>query len=248
MSYILDALKKAESERKLGSIPNVHAPAPIEAAETDGPAWRNWLPWSLAAAALAILLLGLAWLQPWRQATPLAPAPTPAPFEIVTTPALPAPVEAPAPVAPPPAQAKSEPLQAKPEPIAPRPISPSPPQRPAKPTPTAPAPKAVAKTETPPAQATTASVPVKEATPIATPSEDNSIGTVRDLPQNIQAELPAIVVNGYIYAKTPSDRSVLMNQKLLHEGDQVAPGLVLEKMLPKGAILSYKGYRYRVAF
>jgi general secretion pathway protein B len=248
MSYILDALKKAESERKLGSIPNVHAPAPIEAAETDGPAWRNWLPWSLAATTLAILLLGLAWLQPWRQAAPLAPAPTPTPFEIVTTPALPAPVEAPAPVAPPPAQAKSEPLQAKPEPIAPRPISPSPPQRPAKPTPTAPAPKAVAKTETPPAQATTASVPVKEATPIATPSEDNSIGTMRDLPQNIQAELPAIVVNGYIYAKTPSDRSVLMNQKLLHEGDQVAPGLVLEKMLPKGAILSYKGYRYRVAF
>ena len=240
MSYILDALKKAESERTLGSIPNVHAPTPNAAVETDGPAWRNWLPWSLAAAALAVLLLGLAWLQPWRPATPVAPAPTPAPLEIVAAPAIPAPVEAPAPAPVPP------PAQLKPEPIAPRPISPSPPQRPAKPAPLAAAPKAVAKTETPPA--TTASVPAKEAAPVAAPSEEVSIGSVRDLPQNIQAELPAIVVNGYIYAKTPSDRSVLMNQKLLHEGDQVAPGLVLEKMLPKGAILSYKGYRYRVAF
>ena len=93
-----------------------------------------------------------------------------------------------------------------------------------------------------------AAAPAKEATAVAAPNEDNSVGTVRDLPQTIQSELPAIVVNGYIYAKSPAERSVLINQKLLHEGDQIAPQLVLEKMLPKGAILNYKGYRYRIVF
>jgi general secretion pathway protein B len=137
---------------------------------------------------------------------------------------------------------------AKLEPIAPPQISSPPPQRAVKSAPAAQTPKAVAKTETPSTQPNTANALPKEVAPVAVPSEDNSIGTVRDLPQNIQAELPAIVVNGYIYAKTPSDRSVLMNQKLLHEGDQVAPGLVLEKMLPKAAILNYRGYRFRVAF
>ena len=134
----------------------------------------------------------------------------------------------------------------KPEPIAPRPISPSPPQRACEIS------AFGSGTESRRQDRNAASYhgerAAKEAAPVAAPSEEVSIGSVRDLPQNIQAELPAIVVNGYIYAKTPSDRSVLMNQKLLHEGDQVAPGLVLEKMLPKGAILSYKGYRYRVAF
>jgi general secretion pathway protein B len=35
---------------------------------------------------------------------------------------------------------------------------------------------------------------------------------------------------------------------LRHEGEEVAPGLVLEKLQPKGAVMNYKGYRYRVAY
>jgi general secretion pathway protein B len=78
--------------------------------------------------------------------------------------------------------------------------------------------------------------------------EEEKIGTVQDLPANIQRELPQVSVNGYIYAKNPLDRSVLINKRLLHEGDTIAPDLLLEKMTPKGAILNFKGYRYRISF
>lgn len=237
MSYILDALKKAESERKLGSIPNVYSPAPSASDMADGQSWRKWLPWLLATSTFAVLLLGLAWLQPWRQQAPVA-----------LNPALAVPVAPPAAAPPPPvapraiAETKIEPAAAasaaassaiqQPEKA---PISPQP------------APSTTEKTAAaimPPVMKASSSEPVSA----PSPSDEDLAGTLHDLPQNLQAELPAIVVNGYIYAKNPADRSVLINQKLLHEGDQIAPQFVLEKMLPKGAILSYKGYRYRVAF
>jgi general secretion pathway protein B len=37
----------------------------------------------------------------------------------------------------------------------------------------------------------------------------------------------------------------MIDDKLLHEGDEVAPGLRLEKILADGAQFSYKGYRFR---
>jgi len=97
---------------------------------------------------------------------------------------------------------------AKLEPIAPPQISSPPPQRAVKSAPAAQTPKAVAKTETPSTQPNTANALPKEVAPVAVPSEDNSIGRCATCAK-YSAELPAIVVNGYIYAKTPSDRSVL---------------------------------------
>jgi general secretion pathway protein B len=40
---------------------------------------------------------------------------------------------------------------------------------------------------------------------------------------------------------------VLIDKVLRKEGDEVAPGLVLEQLLPKGAVFSFRGYRYRVS-
>ncbi len=71
---------------------------------------------------------------------------------------------------------------------------------------------------------------------------------MQDLPAAIQRELPQVSINGYIYARNPADRSALINKKLLHEGENVAPDLVLEKLTPKDAVLNYKGYRYRVSY
>ena len=72
--------------------------------------------------------------------------------------------------------------------------------------------------------------------------------TVRDLPEQIQREIPQIIVGGYIYSKNPADRLLLIDKALRHEGEQIAPGLTLEKLLPKAAVMNYKGYRYRVPY
>jgi general secretion pathway protein B len=246
MSYILDALKKAESERNLGAVPNVYANAP-QAVHADGNAsWGKILPWSVAAIALGVVLIVLAWLQPWR-AQPVATAPIP-----VTVPQpVPTPVTSseptPAPVAPPvvasaPVKPTDEPPQVKPAPIA----KPAVPAAEKKIADTAPAKveKPIVKAEAKP----DTKAEVKPEVKLEAKADGSDVGTARDLPQAIQSQLPPISVNGYLYDKDPADRSVLMNQKLLREGDTVAPDLVLEKLLPKGAVLNYKGYRYRITF
>lgn len=84
---------------------------------------------------------------------------------------------------------------------------------------------------------------VKAETPAA-PAEEN-LRTLRELPDALQHEIPTIAVGGYIYSRNPADRLLLIDKVLRREGEEVAPGLVLEKLLPKSAVMSYKGQRYR---
>jgi general secretion pathway protein B len=74
------------------------------------------------------------------------------------------------------------------------------------------------------------------------------VPTLRELPEHIQREIPALTIGGYIYSGNKADRSVLINKRLLREGDEVAPGLTLEKMMPNGMVMNYKGYRYRAGY
>ena len=83
---------------------------------------------------------------------------------------------------------------------------------------------------------------------VAKAAPEPAAGTLQDLPPQIQREIPALSVGGYIYSGNKADRSVLINNRLLREGDEAAPGLVIEKMTPSGMVLNYKGYRYRRAY
>ena len=53
-----------------------------------------------------------------------------------------------------------------------------------------------------------------------------------------------MTVSVHSYSRVPKDRLVGINDRLLHEGDAVAPGLVLERITPDGMIFSYKGTRF----
>jgi general secretion pathway protein B len=83
MSYILDALRRADAERSRGVVPGLHAQS--QPADTE-PAARNYAPLLWAAGAAGVLLAAgvavLLWA-PWR-GTPapdarVTPAPAPAP-------------------------------------------------------------------------------------------------------------------------------------------------------------------------
>jgi general secretion pathway protein B len=88
---------------------------------------------------------------------------------------------------------------------------------------------------------------VEAAAPASAPSEDVIPG-LRDLPEPIRQQIPPIVLGGYIYSKNPEDRLLLIDKVLRHEGEELAPGLVLEKLQPKAAIFNFKGYRYKMPY
>ena len=71
---------------------------------------------------------------------------------------------------------------------------------------------------------------------------------LHELPEPIRRAIPTYTMDGYMYSANPADRMILIDKVLRREGEEVAPGLVLEKLLPKGAVFSFRGYRYRVAF
>jgi general secretion pathway protein B len=211
MSYILEALKKAEAERRSGTVQTAHLPHSFAAPRGNDSMWRKpWL-WTLLPAALAA-----AGIAAWMARTPASSAP-PAP---VVAPAAPAAPPAAATPVPPPLAAVAEDRLATEKPKE-KPV-----KKPAEK-------KHVAE----PKQTKTAKAAVEPA-----------VGTMRDLPEAIQRELPLLEIGGYIYSGNKADRSVLINKRLLREGDEVAPGLRLEQMLPNGMILDYKGYRFRTSY
>jgi general secretion pathway protein B len=89
--------------------------------------------------------------------------------------------------------------------------------------------------------------PAPEPVPVVAAVED-ALPFARDLPEQVRSELPTVAFGGYMYSKNPADRLLLIDKVLRHEGEVVAPGLVLEKLLPKAAVMNYRGTRYRVAY
>lgn len=77
---------------------------------------------------------------------------------------------------------------------------------------------------------------------------EEELRLLRELPAEIQREVPPLAIGGYIYSKNPADRLLLIDKILRHEGDQLAPGLTLEKLQRNGAVMNFKGYRYRVPY
>jgi general secretion pathway protein B len=248
MSYILDALKKAESERTLGSVPNVHAqPVPLSFIDRELPWWRRPLAWSVPALVLATGML--VWSEPWKTGSAVT-AITPSPTRM----ALPSTSNASGAILPSAPPAAEVTVAAPSIPAAPPPIEAAP-SRKAVPVASGKpgtvlklASKQVEKNSTPPAASSEPQLAGKtEAAPAAASPDDIGV-TLRELPSNIQREIPSLTIGGYIYAGNPAERSVLINNRLLREGDQIAAGLTLEKMMPREAVLNYRGYRYRVPY
>lgn len=246
MSYMLDALRRADAQRARGAVPTLHAPAlgvggagPAD----SGPRPRRFGP-GLAAAVLALLLVAAAvggWMaRPSPPAGPTTASPTP------SAPATAATIASP-PAAPPLAAAVPTPqvpvatASVRPTPAAP--VRQAPPADVAQSAPaggpavsptTLPAPAVPA-----PARPAVASAPV-----LAT---GQSVPPRGELPPDVQRQLPALAVSGTVYSSDPSQRLLMVNGELLHEGDRIGPDLLVEEIRRKDAVLRYKGQRFSVS-
>ncbi|MDN4053218.1 hypothetical protein QPK32_09010, partial [Massilia sp. YIM B02763] len=92
MSYILEALKKAQAERQLGDAPTIHAPQAAQAAPA-GTTARKPLLLGLGAGALVVAAGVLLF---WRAGPALAPVAAPAATAASSAPAATAASSAPA--------------------------------------------------------------------------------------------------------------------------------------------------------
>ena len=230
MSYILDALRRAEAERVSGQVPGLHAQsAASEKRNTQArPLWsRPWV-WVGSGVCGGLLVAALAvWLL-------TQPAPTPPPA-VVVAPRVPVAEATPVPLTP----THPEVVTALEQREAPAYNAPPIETR-------SPPPAAVRAVPAP----TPVPAPARHvAAPEPVPSRaDSRISVFNELAPEVRSQLPALSIGGSSYSENPASRLLIVNGQVFREGDKLHPNLVLERIELKSAVLRFKDVRYRVSF
>lgn len=218
MSYILDALKKAEAQRGNGQVPGLHdqhMPADFGAPpEATGNPLLIWIIMAMGALLVGVLL--------WATWQTDEPART----------------EAQAPAVLPP----MTPVTSTPTPVSAAP-SPEPLGRLNPPLQTAPAP-----TTTPAAISTRQDRQATSRMDESTPNTAEPAEPVGKLPESMRGQVPKMNFGGAMHSDNPANRMLIINGQLFHEGDTVSPDLVLQEIQLKSATFRYRGYRHTVQF
>ncbi|OYU29183.1 MAG: hypothetical protein CFE41_01785 [Burkholderiales bacterium PBB2] len=234
MSYILDALRRAEAdrERERGQVPGLHAQPPAGGAAVAGAARspRRGRLWAAGGAVVLLVLAGVGAGSWWAGGSGVSSAvdrpvtqQPPAPQRAEATPVHPpSPASSPSPA--PAVAALANPPFAAPSPVAAPPIV-APPVAALRPS--APAPGLAAKA--------------------AAPSEAAPIPRLAELPESVRRELPKLAISGSVYSEDPASRFVIANGEVLREGAKLGPEHVLEQIGARELVLRFKGQRYRQA-
>jgi general secretion pathway protein B len=219
MSYILDALRKADAERERDPARGIHAQPAVAPSRRRGGAGK---PWGVAAGVVLALALG-GWLLLDRSA-PEAVAPAP----VRGMAAAPAPQTVPAPMA---------------APVVAQSVQPAAPPMPV---------------EAPAATRTPVVAPVKEATPVPAPAAvpaaaasapaPDRVFALAELPPDVQRDLPKLAITGGVHSENAAQRMLIVGGQVMGEGAELAPGVVLEQIRPKTAVLKFRGWRYSVGY
>lgn len=255
MSYILEALADSEQARQQIAAAPKYSLLPVVGEQL--PHQRRW-PYALAGALLVNAVVLQVWLHPptLPGVAALIKVPTVPPVAEIR--ATPEPYIAPLVLSEKPvedvsgiAQREATPPQPQPERINDRRVARPPAPADAIPRTTsansvndsAPvhmpksSPNAIVKRGTEAAVATAANPNSSAETP-------KQAGGAAEMPPALQQELPALSVAGFIRDEGSSSM-VIVNDRLVREGDEAAPGVILEKILNDSLIFNYKGYRFK---
>jgi general secretion pathway protein B len=266
MSYILDALKKAEKERKQGTLPDMLTVQDIVA---EKPAKRFAGLYLLVAALVLNAAILVWWLgfshSSKTKVSQIATAGNTSTLSVNETvqtvsevPTSPAPVQA--------ISTETRPVEKNIVPVTGRPVSGNPDTKPDRPReiPVVPVVQSKLVTDRPvsgsdipkPAEISTEKVnqadaagllPSVPANGFAGMPEENKIYKLMELPSSIRQSLPSFSVSALLYSSSPASRMVRINDQMMHEGQDLAAGVKLEEITRDGLIFRYQKYRFFVA-
>lgn len=75
----------------------------------------------------------------------------------------------------------------------------------------------------------------------------NKIYNLNELPLSIREKLPSLKIAVSIYSDDPTLRMVKVDDRTLHEGEYLTDGLRLDSITNDDVIFSYEGFHFRVA-
>jgi len=256
MSLILEALRKSEAERRLGSAPDLLAAMPVLRA----PARRSRGPLWIAGACMVVAAMASAWW--WMRATPMTssepmakPSTQPASHGDANN-AIAGNITGDA-------QRPSIAIRASQPPVITLPVTnvpnPAPPTRKAAaasqlatsaaaPVPPAPSWASVTPTvpklaDEPAAMTAPPAIATATATPAPAPVDEPALSPLADLSVDERNGLPALKVSMHVYADDPTQRFMIVDGQRVGEGARMAGGVVLVHIRRDGAEIDVRGRR-----
>ena len=220
MSYILESLKKSEQERNPDKVPDLtthHQAVSVEK--------KSGNTWVIPVAILIVINLGAIYWFMIREAGSQQPVPvaqdnpvtkTEEPRKLVEMkpePETQAPAQTEVVETPPPAQQQTNTVEE-------RPVS------------TNPEPVVTQEISQPVTQQTQQPI-------VIGPPKFSALPHITELSQGIQNQLPAITFSTHIYVKDGGS-FVIINNRNLSQGMTISSGLILEKIVREGVILSFR--------
>jgi len=248
MSYILDALRKADADREQGVVPDLNAQPLAAAPGGFGLPESSPLPWGWLAAGVVLALVaigGWRWLSapgPSEPAPMAVPAPAaPAAYSGLGTPA-PMATPQPAPVLPAPAALPQQPLPTAPSPMT----AAAPSTDPARAAPPRKEARAAAGSASAPRRSASAAAAQAFESEAAASAAPEKLPKLAELPESVRREVPAMAIGGAVYSPQPDARMVIVNGQVAREGEALGPGLLLVQIRPRSAVFSIRGQRFEV--
>lgn len=221
MSYILEALKKAERERRKDTVPDIqalHTPyVPTDSLVSRSKKKRNYMVIGSAVLCLCgAAFFTFQYLSPKQDAQSFdttsslstQPDPQPAPTPIEATRKLSQPPEL--------QELKdNNRIYAQPQKVR---VEPHP-------------------------------ILLKEETVIAPPPQpmgSKSFPTFEELKQGLASDLPELKLAGHTYSEDPDQRMIIINNRIVREGQRLDGDLRLIEITWEGILLSYKGTQFTI--
>ena len=234
MSYILDALRKSETERRQGRVPDLGQQVQL----IHRPKKKRVSPAVWVALALILNAVVLAFLFWPGTPLPWAPAGQTEP-PMVADAAKNTSEPAPLPVTP-----ASEPGATPEDPVAETGAIPEPDNADSTPTPVAAEPAAAENRGRATVIVPSSAIP-ETAVPQAEQERAGRVPHLVELPLSFQKSVPDLTFNSHIYSSSPASRRVMINDNYLRVGDTFE-GLRVDDITEDGVVLSRNGRRFRV--
>jgi general secretion pathway protein B len=100
----------------------------------------------------------------------------------------------------------------------------------------------------PSAPAATATLAVLPTAHTPAPRAEPPVPGTTDLPAETRARLPSVQISGHTYSDHAALRTLMIDGRMVMEGQAVSPGLRVERIGPHQAVFSHRGTRFSVDY
>lgn len=73
------------------------------------------------------------------------------------------------------------------------------------------------------------------------------IEEINELPDSVRNNLPAMTFSFHVYSETPEQRTIIINDRRVREGEEVSPGLKLQTITQDGVVLLFEQHRIHIS-